>query len=325
MLFHPVSVLAQPQWSSWGQPSGGGGQFGQQGSQGAGPGAYTPPNLGGNYQAGGYQGPGAGGQQQGSTSGWQSRQESWGASPGQSQGNLRRVDPPPPSPPVKVAPTYRPLHTCIRALVPNGDASECDFSGRILVGKRLTNVNFRESVFIDADLTGADLTGANLQEANLYRARLNQAKFVRADMERTNLSGTTAFDADFTEAILSGMQCAAPAPRGSHPLPAPPPTRWLTFCRSAPLPPPLRAGGSPPSSVAATSPTQTSPAPRWTLWTWPATPLLIHATPRPHPHPRPRRAPPPPSPDRHTRHARESPATRARSRAARSSWRASPR
>jgi uncharacterized protein YjbI with pentapeptide repeats len=89
-----------------------------------------------------------------------------------------------------------------------GVCEECDLSGRILAGARMTNSNFSRSNFSNAVLTRADAShsefeGADFTQADLSRARLIDASCPRARFERAQLQQANARGANFTRASFS--------------------------------------------------------------------------------------------------------------------------
>lgn len=79
-----------------------------------------------------------------------------------------------------------------------GVCEECDLSGRILAGARLSNSVFNRadfsgavltradasrSAFADANFSGADLRRVNFNEADVTRANFNQANIAGANLE----------------------------------------------------------------------------------------------------------------------------------------------
>ena len=86
-----------------------------------------------------------------------------------------------------------------------GVCEDCDLSGRILTGARMTHSNFSRSDFSNAVLTRADashseFTGADFTQADLTRARLIDASCPHARFDRAQLSQADARGADFTRA-----------------------------------------------------------------------------------------------------------------------------
>jgi uncharacterized protein YjbI with pentapeptide repeats len=89
-----------------------------------------------------------------------------------------------------------------------GVCEDCDLSGRILAGARMSNSNFNGSDFSNAVLTRADASssrfeGADFTEADLTRTRLIDASCPRARFERARLHNTNARGADFTRATFA--------------------------------------------------------------------------------------------------------------------------
>lgn len=86
-----------------------------------------------------------------------------------------------------------------------GVCEDCDLSGRILTGARMTHSNFSGSDFSNAVLTRADAShsefeGADFTQADLTRARLIDASCPHARFDRARLQQTDARGADFTRA-----------------------------------------------------------------------------------------------------------------------------
>lgn len=86
-----------------------------------------------------------------------------------------------------------------------GVCEECDLSGRILTGARMTHSNFSRSDFSNAVLARADAShsefdGADFTQADLTRARLIDASCPRARFDRARLAQADARGADFTRA-----------------------------------------------------------------------------------------------------------------------------
>lgn len=75
-----------------------------------------------------------------------------------------------------------------------GVCEECDLSGRILVGARLSNSVFNRADFSDAVLTRAnasssEFAGANFAGADLRNVNFNEADVTEANFERADLRG----------------------------------------------------------------------------------------------------------------------------------------
>jgi uncharacterized protein YjbI with pentapeptide repeats len=86
-----------------------------------------------------------------------------------------------------------------------GVCEDCDLSGRILTGARMTHSNFSRTDFSNAVLTRADashseFSGADFTQADLTRARLIDASCPQARFERARLAQADARGADFTRA-----------------------------------------------------------------------------------------------------------------------------
>lgn len=93
-----------------------------------------------------------------------------------------------------------------------GVCEECDLSGRILAGARMSRSVFNRADFSNAVLTradatraqfeGADFTGADLSRAKLVEALCEDAVFVEAVLTRANAQRANFAGADFTRARL---------------------------------------------------------------------------------------------------------------------------
>ena len=86
-----------------------------------------------------------------------------------------------------------------------GVCEECDLSGRILVGARMTNSVFSRSDFSGAVMTRADASRSNFEGADFTAADLTHAKLVgahcpRARFDHATLTQADARGADFTRA-----------------------------------------------------------------------------------------------------------------------------
>jgi len=86
-----------------------------------------------------------------------------------------------------------------------GVCEDCDLSGRILAGARMTHSNFSRSDFSNAVLARADashseFSGADFTQADLTRTRLIDASCPQARFERARLARADARGADFTRA-----------------------------------------------------------------------------------------------------------------------------
>lgn len=86
-----------------------------------------------------------------------------------------------------------------------GVCEDCDLSGRILTGARMTHSNFSRSDFSNAVLTRADashseFTGADFTQADLTNVRLIDASCPQARFDRARLAQADARGADFTRA-----------------------------------------------------------------------------------------------------------------------------
>lgn len=86
-----------------------------------------------------------------------------------------------------------------------GVCENCDLSGRILTGARMTHSNFSRSDFSNAVLVRADAShsefeGADFTQADLTRTRLVDASCPQARFDRARLQQANARGADFTRA-----------------------------------------------------------------------------------------------------------------------------
>lgn len=96
-----------------------------------------------------------------------------------------------------------------------GVCEDCDLSGRILAGARMTNSvfshsNFSGAVMSRADGSGsafehADFTAADLSKAKLIEARCTGAVFENALLTDSDASGADFTDAQFDHAEMSGV------------------------------------------------------------------------------------------------------------------------
>ncbi len=89
-----------------------------------------------------------------------------------------------------------------------GVCEDCDLSGRILAGARMTHSNFSRSDFSNAVLARADAShsefnGADFTQADLTRVRLVDASCPQARFERARLAQADARGADFTRATFA--------------------------------------------------------------------------------------------------------------------------
>ena len=89
-----------------------------------------------------------------------------------------------------------------------GVCEDCDLSGRILTGARMTNSNFSRTDFSNAVLARADgshseFDGANFTQADLTRTRLIDASCPHARFVRARLEQADARGADFTRATFA--------------------------------------------------------------------------------------------------------------------------
>lgn len=86
-----------------------------------------------------------------------------------------------------------------------GVCEDCDLSGRILTGARMTHSNFSRTDFSNAVLTRADAShsefeGADFTQADLTHVRLIDASCPQARFDRARLAQADARGADFTRA-----------------------------------------------------------------------------------------------------------------------------
>ncbi|MGE0741849.1 MAG: pentapeptide repeat-containing protein [Hyphomonadaceae bacterium] len=89
-----------------------------------------------------------------------------------------------------------------------GVCEECDLSGRILTGARMSNAVFNRADFSGAVLARADATNSEFEAADFSEADLSGAKLVDAHCPRANFEGATmesadARGADFTSAAFA--------------------------------------------------------------------------------------------------------------------------
>lgn len=90
-----------------------------------------------------------------------------------------------------------------------GVCEECDLSGRLLSGAKMTNSVFNGSDFSGAVMTRVDATNsefeaANFTETDLRRATLADAHCPRARFERASLVNADGRRANFTRASFAG-------------------------------------------------------------------------------------------------------------------------
>ncbi len=90
-----------------------------------------------------------------------------------------------------------------------GVCEECDLSGRILTGARMTHSNFSRTDFSNAVMTRADAShsefeGADFTQADLTRVRLIDASCPHARFQSARLTQVDARGADFTRANFAG-------------------------------------------------------------------------------------------------------------------------
>ncbi|HAT12334.1 MAG TPA: pentapeptide repeat-containing protein [Microcoleaceae bacterium UBA11344] len=103
----------------------------------------------------------------------------------------------------------------------NAELTRRDFSGQVLRAAEFSNANMDLTNFSNADLRGAIMsasvmTQANLHGANLTNAMIDQIKFTKADLSdailvetillRSTFDGVDITGADFTDAIMDGVQ-----------------------------------------------------------------------------------------------------------------------
>jgi uncharacterized protein YjbI with pentapeptide repeats len=90
-----------------------------------------------------------------------------------------------------------------------GVCEECDLSGRLMAGARMTNSEFNRADFTSAVLTRADASGSRFESADFSEADLTGAKLVDAQCPRARFDNATlrhadARGADFRRADFSG-------------------------------------------------------------------------------------------------------------------------
>jgi len=90
-----------------------------------------------------------------------------------------------------------------------GVCEDCDLSGRLLVGAKMTNSVFNRSDFSGAVMTRADASssefeGADFTETDLRRASFVDAHCPRARFERAMLANANGSGADFSRASFAG-------------------------------------------------------------------------------------------------------------------------
>jgi uncharacterized protein YjbI with pentapeptide repeats len=103
----------------------------------------------------------------------------------------------PPPVRIEIAPAY------------GGVCEDCDLSGRLLAGAKMSNSVFNGSDFSGAVMTRVDAShsafeAADFTDADLRRARLADAHCPRARFERATLINADASGADFTRASFAG-------------------------------------------------------------------------------------------------------------------------
>jgi uncharacterized protein YjbI with pentapeptide repeats len=90
-----------------------------------------------------------------------------------------------------------------------GYCEECDLSGRILTGAKMSNSNFNRSdfsnaVLVRADATSSEFEAADFTGADLTRATLVDAQCPHAVFQRAVLAHSNARGADFRHAVFDG-------------------------------------------------------------------------------------------------------------------------
>lgn len=90
-----------------------------------------------------------------------------------------------------------------------GVCEECDLSGRLLVGAKMTNSVFNGSDFSGAVMTRVDATNSEFEAANFTDTDLRRATFAdahcpRARFERASLVSADGRRANFTRASFAG-------------------------------------------------------------------------------------------------------------------------
>jgi len=96
-----------------------------------------------------------------------------------------------------------------------------DYSGQSLVGREFTNVNFFNTNFSNADLRGGVFNGVVLEKVNLHgvdfsggiaylvefkQSNLSDGIFTDALLLRSKFNNVDVTGADFTNAVLDGLQ-----------------------------------------------------------------------------------------------------------------------
>lgn len=81
-----------------------------------------------------------------------------------------------------------------------GVCEECDLSGRILAGARMTNSVFNGTNFSNAVLTRADASRSEFDNADFSQADLRNTKLVEAQCEDAQFNGARLAQADATGA-----------------------------------------------------------------------------------------------------------------------------
>lgn len=83
-----------------------------------------------------------------------------------------------------------------------GVCEECDLSGRILAGARMSHSDFSRSDFSNAVLARADASHSEFEGADFTDADLERVRFVRASLRRARFRGARLDRADFSGADL---------------------------------------------------------------------------------------------------------------------------
>lgn len=83
-----------------------------------------------------------------------------------------------------------------------GVCEDCDLSGRILAGAKMSNSSFVRSDFSRAVLARADATGSDFSEADFTGADLRRAKLIGADCPRATFENALLAQADARRAVF---------------------------------------------------------------------------------------------------------------------------
>ena len=83
-----------------------------------------------------------------------------------------------------------------------GVCEDCDLSGRILAGAKMSNSNFSGTNFTHAVLARADGTGSEFEEANFTDADLRYAKLIEARCPRAVFENAMLADTDGRRAVF---------------------------------------------------------------------------------------------------------------------------